>query len=209
MAKVEIEDLGITPNSNTYKKSQERKREKIDPIKRKGKIVSTKKSFGKRMWDLFVGQDPKDLAIHFVNDVLIPGVKYAVLDAISVGFFGEVFDGRRRSSGGRYDYRGAYGRVKSSGGSSRKRDTDYVKDERVDYRNIKLDNRYDAEEVVDRLKQRIYDTGSVSIAELFDLLELPSRFTDNDWGWTDERDIGIRMSGRDFLIDVAEAKHLD
>lgn len=210
MAEIDID--AIKPNSKTYHRAQEKKRErkKVEPIKRKGKIVSTKKSFGKRMWDLFVGQDPKEMISHFVCDVLIPGIKYALLDGISVALTGEMFDGRRRSSSRRYDYRGSYGRARyGSSDSSKKRNKDYEENERVDYRNIKLDNRYDAEELVNRMKDRIYDAGSVSVAEMFDMLELPSRFTDNDWGWKDERDIGIRVSGRGFLIDVAEAVHLD
>lgn len=211
MAEINID--AIKPNSKTYHREEEKRKErkKVDPIKRHGKIVSTKKSFGKRMWDLFVGQDPKEMVTHFIYDVLIPGIKYAVLDGISVALTGEMFDGRRRSSGGRYDYRGSYGKSRyGSVSSSKKRNSDgYERNERVDYRNIKLDNRYDAEELVSRMKDRIYDTGSVSIAEMFDMLELPSRFTDNDWGWKDERDIGIRVSGRSFLIDVAEAIHLD
>lgn len=208
MAEIRLED--IKPNSNYSKTNANNKnveRKKMSPLKRKGKIVSAKKSFSKRMWDLFVGEDPKELVKSFVNNVLIPGLKNSVLDALSMAFYGETITrGKSLYSRTKTSYSNFY---KSPSKKSVSNRPNFEKEEKIDYKRIILDNRLDAEDLVDHMKDRIVDTGSISIAEFFDLLELPSKWTDTEWGWDDDRDIGIKVVSNGFLIDVAEAKRLE
>ena len=48
-----------------------------------------------------------------------------------------------------------------------------------------------------------------ALKSLLDLVDVPGRYTDNNWGWDDDRDIGIRRVSSGYLIDVAEPKYLD
>ncbi|MDE5977045.1 MAG: hypothetical protein K2G70_01065 [Turicibacter sp.] len=212
----EVDFSNIEPNSKTYQAKQKRERVKIDPVIKKEQIASTKKPIGKRLWDLFVGVDPKELRDYLVQDVIIPGLKDTVLDMVSMGLYGEpVNRGRGRvSSGGfgRVAYQNFFkDRPKSSKPerSNRSRGTRYNEDEKIDYRNIVLTGRSDAEMIVDHMIDRIVHAGSVSVAEFYDMLELPSKFTDNDWGWDDDRDVGVKKVHGGWLIDLSEAKHLD
>lgn len=211
MSEINISEL--KPNSNVSK--AEKEREKIPPLKRKGQIVSTKKSFGRKMFDLFVGEEISDIKKYLIEDLIIPGVKNTILDTLYMAFYREHMDlGRSRngsfySYGGRRDYTRSY-----SGSSSRrterpKKEVSYDSGEKVDYRNIVLERREDADQIVDILRERIYKTNSVSVAEFFDILGLDSKWTDNNWGWTDERDIGIRRVSSGYLIEVREAVPID
>lgn len=214
MAEVNIDDL--KPNSNKYK-SQQSEREKKDKLKSvvdKSSVVSTRKPIGKKIVDTFVTEDSNDIKSWLIMDVIIPGIKNTVLDMLQMAFFGEITS-RGRSS--RYDSRSRTNYSSYYGGSSRSRNSRsryderdrYERDEKLDYSNIILRNRGDAERVIEELRNRIRDCNAASIADLFDLLDLSSKYTDNNWGWTDERDIGIRRVSSGFLIDVAEPRYLD
>lgn len=213
MATVNMDDL--RPNSNTYKETEYEKRTKLDPVVKKGSVVSTKKPFGQKLKDTFIGEDVRDVKRYILMDMVVPGIKNAVLDVLQMMFFGEVIDqGRSHVSRDRgyTNYSASYrGSSYSSRSSSRRRERDrrYEDDEKVDYRNIVLRNREDAEDVVDEMKTRIRKYGSCSIADLFDLINVTGKYTDNNWGWRDERDIGIRRINSGFLLDVREAEYLD
>lgn len=209
MAEVNMDSL--KPNSHSYKNQQQtsEKKEKLDSVVKKDGIVSTKKPVGKRLAENFIKEDVKDIKNYILMDVIIPGIKNVVLDMLQMAFFGEVRDrGRsRRDDRGYYSYSSKY-RSGSSSYSSRDRGRSYDSDDKIDYRNIVLRERIDAEEVVDKLHYRIRETGKATIGDLFDLMDLAGRYVDNDWGWTSERDIGIRRISSGYLIDVAEARYV-
>lgn len=211
MAEIDVKNL--EPNSHKYKaeKAAQMKREKTDPVVRRDQIVSTKKPLKKKFSELFMTEDTKDIKTWVIMDVLIPGIKSTILDILSMMFFGEIDSRSRRSRsrrdrGDRVDYRSKYN---SSSRRRRDRDDYYDSDDRVDFRNIVLRNRDDAERLIEELRKRIRENDSVSVAELLDLIDVPGRYTDNNYGWDDERDIGIRRVSSGYLIDVAEPKYLD
>lgn len=222
MADIDVNSL--EPNSHKYKAekanggSQDPKsREKVSPIVKRDQVVSTKKPLGKKFAETFMTEDTKDVKSWLLMDVIIPGVKNTILDILSMMFFGEVDSRRGRGKRRRYDddrrdYSSYYGGSSSNRerrGSRRKDNSYYDSDDRVDFRNIVLRNRDDAEDLIEEMRRRIKSEGSVSVATLLDLVDVPGRYTDNNWGWDDDRDIGIRRVSSGYLIDVAEPKYLD
>lgn len=211
MAQVDMDAL--KPNSNRYKNEEPSKeKERMKPVVNKDGVVSTKKPLGKKMVETFIKDDINDIKRYVLLDVIIPGIKNTVLDMLQMAFFGEVRDRGSRTygrSGDRehYSYSARY-RGSSYSNSSSRRDNSYSSDDKVDYRNIVLRNRVDAEEVVEQLRYRIRETGKATVGDLLDLMDLAGRYVDNDWGWTDEREIGIRRISSGFLIDVAEARYV-
>lgn len=199
----------LEPNSHKYKKENKQK-SKVKPVVSHDKVVSTKKPLGKKISDTFLTEDVKDVKKWIITDVLIPEAKNIILDFLSMMFFGEATSRSggsksRRKRNDYVDYRSSYGR----NNNRRSMEDRYDSDERVDFRNIILRNRDDAEAVVDAMRDRIDKTGSVSVADLLDLIDVPGRYTDNNYGWDDERDIGIRRVSSGYLIDVCEPKYLD
>lgn len=221
MADINIDSL--EPNSHKYKaekKSAEAEgksingKERIPPVVSRSQIVSTKKPLGKKISELFGNEDTKNVKQWLFLDVIIPGIKETILDMLSMMFFGEPNSrGRKkRSDGDRVNYSSYYkgsSDRRSNSRYSRSRKDYYDSDDRVDFRNIILRDRSDAEHVINEMRDRIRKDGSVSVADLLDAIDIPGRYTDNNWGWDDERDIGIRKISNGFLIDVAEPKYLD
>lgn len=222
MGDINIDSL--EPNSHKYKAEKasgkecsQNGRERISPIVKREQVVSTRKPLRKKFAETFMTEDTKDVKSWVIMDVLIPGIKNTILDILSMVFFGETDSrSRRRSRRGRDD-RTNYSSYYRSGSDSRdrdyrrRRDRDdyYDSDDRVDFRNIIVRNRSDAENVIKALRDRIRDNGAASVADLLDLIDVAGRYTDNNYGWDDERDIGIRRVSSGFLIDVAEPKYLD
>lgn len=220
MAEVKIDANSIKPNSYKYRDEQmraaeqEKDRDKLAPIVKKDGIVSTKKPLAQKFAETFMSEDVNDIKSYILLDVIIPGIKNAVLKTIAMAFYGTDFGRnitRRSQNNDRTDYRSYYDKSTPPRREDRReRDRDRrSRDDRLDYRNIVLLNRDDTEEVIDQLHKRIEKYGAVSIGELFDLIDEPSNPNDNNWGWTDKRDIGLRRVSRGYLIDVSEAEYLD
>lgn len=218
MGEVKLED--IKPNS--FKSKEQTKKivnktaEKVTPVVTKGSVVSTKKSLAQKFADTFIREDIDDVKTWLITDIIVPGIKDTILDMLGMMFFGGNGGSYRRGHGrSGYDrehvsyntyYRSDYG-----GRSSRREDRGSRRpsNDKVDYRNIILQRRDDADRVVDEMCRRIDQYGQVSIAEMLDLMEISGKYTDNNWGWTSEKDIGIRRVSNGYLIDVAEAELLD
>lgn len=214
MAEIRLEDL--PSNSHTSKKMEKEreKPEKLKPVVSKANVVQTKKSVGQKFIDAFIQDSVEDVKDYVIRDVIVPGVKNTILDCLSMIFFHESYDGRGRSR--RYDedspsYSSYYksGRKTRDRSDRRRREERYEENPNVDYKNIILKRREDAEDVVDELRRRIKKYERASVADLFDLIEVSGKYTDNNWGWINEEDIGIRRVSNGFLIDVAEAQLID
>lgn len=215
MAEVKLED--IKPNSYKSKEQSVKKEApKATPVVSKSAVVSTKKPLTQKFKDAFIAEDVADIKSWFVEDILIPGAKNTVLDMLSMMFFGNRSSGRNTSYNfsrrGSQSYGGASyaSYYNSQRGSERPANpTRSYHNSKIDYRDIVLERRDDAQKVVDEMRFRIGEYGQVSIAEMLDFMEITSNFNDNNWGWTRPNDIGIRRLNNGWLIDVAEAEPLE
>lgn len=184
----------------------------LDPVIKNGRVVSTKPSIGKRVKSLFIAEDIGDVKSWLIYDVAIPFVKDTVLDLMETAFFGgttrRTRGSKRRYSDTRTDYSASY---KSQ--SSKRRERDDRDDDRrnrtADYRSIVLSDRYDAQNVVESLHDRIDRYGNASVADLLELVDQTSKYTDTRWGWTEPSQIGIKRVSNGYLIDVDRAEALD
>lgn len=215
----EIDINSLEPNSHKYKAEKakrevaQKSREKVSPVIDHNKIVSTKKPLSKKFTETFITEDAKDVKSWLLMDVLIPGIKNTILDILSIMFFGEtdLRSGKRGRSKKDRDDRVNYSSYyrPNNQGSHRRAYDQYESDDHIDFRNIILTEREDAERVIKEMRRRIRNYDFASVADLLDMIDVPGRYTDNNWGWDDERDIGIRRVSSGYLIDVAEPKYLD
>lgn len=209
--RIKIDTSSIEPNSHKYR--EQKRKEKLNPVVNQGDVVSTKKSIGKKLKDTFLVEDLNDIKNYILFEVIIPGAKDALMNAIEAMFYGRGKSGgyyRRESD--YYPYHASYNPKPKS--RRREREDDYedanlfYRNGEIDCRNIVLKTRPAAERVVQKMRLQIREYGSVSLAELCELLRLPSNYNDNNWGWVDERDIQIRRVSSGYLILVPEPAYL-
>lgn len=185
---------------------------KVKPVVDKSKVVSSKKTMGKRFKEAFIQEDVNSVKNYILFDCIMPGVKNLILDTISMFFFNETIDrrgGRRDDRGrSRTSYSSYYDKGKSRSSYS-KREEKERRDDNVDYRSIILRDRKSAEDVLAEMEDRIERYGSVSVMELLDMIGEVSSYQDTKWGWDDKRDLRIRRVSSGFLIDIPEARFLE
>lgn len=198
-------------------KQQEQKRERPKPVV-SSEVKKAKTPLGRKFKEAFVGDDAQTVGGYILFDVIIPATKNLITDMVTQGLERALFgDARGRLSGGanrysgsstsyRRSYTGSSGISRSDEPrvtSHRPRDPESSDDIFV------VSTRGEAEEVVQRMGDLIDSYTTVSVADMKDLLNVSSDFTDNKWGWTDLRGTDIRRVRNGFLLDLPRAKPLD
>ena len=170
-----------------------------------------KKSDTKKFVDTFVAEDITSVKDYIVNEVLLPAAKKAISDIVTNGIemllYGEPKSRNRDRSSSKVSYTRYYER-------ERDRDRDYERGARTrvrgyDFDDIILDTRREAEEVLDRMQDLIDNYGMVSVADLYDLVGIDGRYTDNKYGWTQLRSADVKHVRDGYLLMLPKALPLD
>jgi hypothetical protein len=211
------------PNSHTRREPRpERKSEKSLPEKKQvarvttGKATLRKRPLYKKFLDAFRPEDNVGFVEYTLLEVLVPGIKDAMADAVH-GTIDNAFGTHGRSR--HYRRRGytSYNRMSDARPRSRRdrdRDRDDIRDRRAprgpsDHREIIVDSRVEAEEVVDSLIELASKYDAATMRDLLSLVGEPHNYTDEDWGWTDLRGTRIHRVRDGYLIDLPRPEELD
>ena len=133
-------------------------------------------------------------------EVLVPALKNMVSDAVSQGFERILFGEARPRSSARS------GRTNYSTYSDRTMDNRRDMSRRArathDFSDVILDNRGDAEDVLDRLRDLISQFEVATVSDLYDLVGLTGEFTDDKWGWYDLKSASVRVIRGGYLLNL-------
>lgn len=214
-------DNEFPPNSHSQKEARpsrntERPSEKKEVVRvTRGKAIQRKKPLHRKFFEAFRPEDGRGFVEVALLDVLVPGIKDAIAnsatDAIENALGVGHVRSRRRSGGGGYT---SYSRM----GSARPRDRRDRDDDRrprhrdtspADHREIVLDSRVEAEEVLDNMIELISKYETATVRDLLSLVGEPHSFTDEDWGWTDLRGARVHRVREGYLIDLPRPEPLD
>jgi hypothetical protein len=203
--------------SNSFKSKEaakpavapERKLEKII----KGTAKKKKKSFGKKMAEVFIGDDVTNVSAYVLYDVLIPAAKNTIVEMIQSGIemmiFGEARRGKRDRNRSYVSY-GSFYKGERDSRSDKPRETSRVSRARHDFDEILLPSRADAEEVLERLQDLVDQYEQATVADFYDLVGVSSTFTDTNWGW---KNLSTSYVDRDrsggFIIRLPRTVELD
>lgn len=171
--------------------ARERQGDGINPAEKKlDKVVSgtaktRKPSEVKKFANIFVPEDVDNVKSYILTDVIIPGIKNAIADVVSIILFGEI--GRTRTGKDRGGSRIAYQKYYDDKRDDR-REYGRPRSAGFDYDDIIFETRGDADLVLDQLEAAIANYGIASVADLYDLAGITCRsYTANKYGWTDIR----------------------
>ena len=208
-------------NSNTYRSAHPNvpsvitssdvnvKKEEVipEPIVVSG-VSKKKKTFGMKVKELFVKEDAKSVSQYLFGDILIPAFTNTVLDMIKNGAE-MMFLGRTRGPsrsryeyGGRIRYENYYDRDEAYYGGRRPQYAGPVTTPTYSYDDITFESRGDAEAVLIRLKERIFESGAVSVAFLYHLIGWRADYTADGYGWRDLSNANILMSGGGYWLKL-------
>ena len=191
--------------NNSYNAREKRPEGSGPPDKKLEKVVSgeakkRKKSEVKKFANIFVPEDVENVKSYILIDVIVPGIKNAIADAVSIMLFGEAGRlGGRNNKGSRASYQRYY--------DDRRDDRrDYGRPRAVsgfDYDDIVFDTRGDADLVLDQMESAINQYSLVSVADLYDLAGITCRsYTANKYGWTDLRGAKVVRVRDGYILEL-------
>lgn len=203
------------PNSEASKKGVSNGKN-LQPVV-SGSAVRRKKSLRKQFSETFVAGDFRTAVRYVLFDVLLPAAKDTIVEAGSQGIEKLIFgDNRRRGSTrpfsgptGYVDYkRYSMGSV-GSRLSGPERAISRTARARHNFDEIVLDQRTEAEQVIDQLFDLVSKYGSATVADLYELVGLASTHTDHKWGWEDLMGAGVSRVRGGYLLDLPEPEPLN
>lgn len=210
----ENESKIINPASYPANKKQdltkkvEKKEKKVEKVV-EGNVVQRKKPLGRKIAETFSGDDARSVGRYLLFDILVPNMKDLVFDLIRGGAERSLYgtdQGRRPKGSGprrvQYD-RMFTGSTRSDldrpGGvrnmSSRARATH-------DFDDIILEDRGEADEILERLDDLVKDYEVATVADLYDLVGIGSNIQDEAWGWTSLRGSSVTPVRGGYLLNL-------
>lgn len=198
-------DMDYKPNSHKYKEEQKNvpaERKKVEKVV-KGKVKTKKKGELSKFKDMFISEDVSDVKSYIFMDVLIPAAKKAISDIVRDGIDMILYGNTHRrsiSSGASYvSYRSYSDRDRRDDRHESRTRTGYS------YDDIVLEDRGEAEEVLERMTELIDTYDVVSVADLYDLVGKPCNYTDNKYGWTNLRNAEPIRVRDGYLLKLPKA----
>lgn len=182
-------------------------------IKRVDKPVATgkvrKKSEISKFSDVFLADDVRDVGTYIVSEVIIPTVKTLIYDigtnGLGMALFGDKAPTRNKRSSRNAEY---VSYDKMSRREERYRDEPRTPS-RYRYSDISFDSKGEAVEVLEQMDAILENYGMVSVADLYDLADVPGEYTDHKYGWTSLRTADIvRLADGGYMIKLPRAMPL-
>lgn len=205
----------LKPNSFKSKEDANKKPEKSIEKVVSGKVKRRAGSKEvKNLANEFVPGSIGSLFEYIKTDVFIPAIKKGLSDIVKNGIdillYGDSRPKERKGPSERVsynkkyysrdysdrDYRGSYE-------SARHPTKGYG------YDDVIIEDRGEAEEVLTRMSELIETYGTVSVADMYDLMGVTPEFTDNNYGWTDIRSAEVRRVREGYILKMPRAMPLD
>jgi hypothetical protein len=165
-------------------------------------------SIGRKFKNTFVRGHMKNVGSYILGEVIVPALKNLIVDSTSKGveriFYGDSPRKRYEPGRPRVQYstpidrytrtsRGTLPDQPPIGGVSRRRQ---------DVGEIILHSRDEADLVIERMTDIIDVYKVASVADLHDLVGLPSTYVDNKWGWENLSYANVRQIREGYLLDL-------
>lgn len=174
----------VKPNSHKYKAEQAAKEKKKVESVVKGNAKLKKKNEFQKVAGSIISEDAKSVKSYILMDVLVPAIKDAIEDIVTNGIRmllrGDT--SARRGSGGvsHISYNKAYDKRDRSS-LSRPRGV-------MDFDDLILDTRAEAEDVLRALDELIDHYNIASVADMYEAAGIRNfEYTAQNYGWTDIR----------------------
>lgn len=178
-----------------------------------GNVIRKKKSLGARAKEMLFGGESRGVFGYVFENVLIPAAKDMIHDAAMQGLEQQLW-GRSRPGGGSYRGGGsgqpvAYHNMSRPG--ARRDERSVTKRARAmhNFDEIVLSTRREADEVIAQMFDVLSRFQQVTVADLYDMVNVTPDYTDRKYGWTDLGSADIRRVSEGYLLVLPRPEALD
>lgn len=175
------------PNSYKYKEEQKNavvEEKRVEKVV-KGTVKTKKKTGASKLADIFISEDVSNVKSYIFMDVLVPAIKKAVSDIVTDGIemilYGGTGRGKKTSSGSKVSYSKYYEKKDERHYDSAKARV------RFDFDEIIFESRAEADAVRLQMLDVLDRYDVVTVADMYDMADLPQPYTSNKYGWTNIR----------------------
>lgn len=182
-----------------------------------GEVKKTKRPLGERFKETFFSGDLSSVLRYVSSEVLLPALRNLIVDSTTKGIERMIYgdsQNRYRRSDPRYRY--SYNSSPLS--QVREPRRAFLPDQPPqvprgprthDFGRIVIVSKEDAEVVLDRLIDIIDTYDIASVADLHDLVGIPTSYIDNNWGWTSLGHANVRQVREGFVLDLPSPEQID
>lgn len=180
-----------------------------------GPVIRRKTPLGKRFASLFIAGDSDTVWKYVAMEVMLPGARDIVADAVTQYvermIFGEARSVSRRTglrptsstSAGYVSYNRYAQAPKASPEAPRAGALSVRNRPSHNVDDIVLSTRVEAENVIDRLFDLIAKYEQATVADLYELVHETPNFVDNKWGWRDIRGADVQRVRDGYLLRLS------
>lgn len=191
------------PSNSLNKKTVVPKSERIKKIVT-GEVTRKKRPFTKTLVDDFIAEDAKSVGSYVVQDVIIPATKNMLLDMAQKGLhrmlWGTDGGGTARSWGAEPRQRMNYTRFSSEPKREERRSLPQKTRAMHKFDDIILEDRGEAESVIDLMNELLADYENVSVGDLYEALGYNSDPQSEKWGWTSLQGAGVKRVSSGYIL---------
>lgn len=199
----------LPSNSNKHRAEQQKDDREIRKVSSSVKI--RKKSAFKRVADVFLEDDVRNVKSYILMDVLLPTIKDAIVDmvngALEMMFYGTTRGRRSRKPSGNTD-KASYTPYYASGKPTSPRRSSGTS-EIYDYDDALFDTREEAEDFLLVLREYADKYDQVPVAKYYDALGRTGNFTDEKYGWSDLSGAKVKRVRDGWIVDLPRAEVLE
>jgi hypothetical protein len=173
-----------------------------------GEVMQRTPSLGRKFKNIFFGGEARHTSRYVFADVLLPALRNMFVDATTKGVERIVYGQElpRRSVGPtvKMSYNQPLNRSFRSINlpDQPRRQVSSIRRQEAD--DIILASRGEAELVIERMHDISDKYGFASLADLHNLVGLPSSFTHNEWGWTTLSGASVRQIRDGYLLELPQ-----
>lgn len=179
--------------------------------KRVQKVVSgkvkTKSNEKRKLANIFISEDAANVKSYVFMDVLVPAIKKAISDIVTDGIdmilYGGSHSGKHKS-GNKVSYRSYYNDKRDD-----RQDNSYRARNRFDYDDLIFDSRAECEAVREQMVDLIDAYGFVTVADMYDMADIPAPYTSNKYGWTNIRTAETVRVRDGYVLKLPKAMPID
>lgn len=179
-----------------------------------GKVTTRKPSLPERMKNAMMAEDAQTIGQYVLRDIILPEFK-SLLRQVIVGATDRTLWGAGGTRArGRAGDRGRNERVMYNDVVTRGREPEPRRamsreaQARHDFREVILDSRQEAVEVLEALTERVRKYGFTSVSDLYDICGVTGSYADQRWGWSDLRDADIIDYRGSWMLDLPKPEPL-
>jgi hypothetical protein len=183
-----------------------------------GEVIRRKRPLGKRVKESLFGGDGPTVWEYVMADIFIPGIRDMFADVVTGGIERMLY-GESRSAHRRIRPGSMPARVNYSGFASQPVGRAFREDPRQplsrraraahDFEEIIIPSRSEAEMVLSSMFDVLERYDEVTVANLYELVGIPSNYAEVRYGWTDLRGSRIERISHGYLLNLPRPELLE